>query len=940
MSDNPLRKLADFGQSVWYDNISRDVLVSGELKRMIDEDGVTGLTSNPTIFQKAIAGSDDYDEALRALLAENPQAGVQELYEALSIEDIRAATDLLRPIFDRTGRADGYASLEVSPHLAHDTDGTIQEARRLFSTVGRPNLMIKVPATPEGIPAITTLIGEGVNVNVTLMFSLAHYEAVVEAYLQGLERLAGAGGDLSRVASVASFFVSRVDTLVDLLLDELGPEGEALKGKTGIANSKQVYARFKKLFNSKRFKVLAAKGARVQRPLWASTSTKNPAYRDVLYVEELIGPDTVNTMPPVTVDAFRDHGQPRHSLAELDDAPVILGHLAETGIDLDAATEKLQVDGVKAFADSFDQLLAALTEKRTALLADPELWRQRGQAFKLGEHQAAVDARVRAWTEADVLRRVWDKDGTVWVPDLVEAAQTPELGDRLGWLTLPEAMRPHLDELAAFAAEIRREGFTDVVLLGMGGSSLAPEVFQTIFGNAPGYPKLTVLDSTAPGSVRRVEAGLDLAKTLFLVSSKSGGTIETLSFYKYFYEAVSQVSSEPGRHFVALTDPGSKLEAIARDQGFRRTFSTPPEVGGRYSALTYFGLVPAALIGVNLPGVLDSALAMARTCQNSREAGPNPALALGAALGELAAAGRDKVTFVISPTFAPFGAWVEQLIAESTGKRGTGILPVVGEDLAPPDRYGDDRLFVYLRLASPRDGRANRELDRQVAALEAAGQPVIRVDLGQPEAIGGEFFRWEMAVALAGSVLGINPFDQPNVESAKVKARELMAAYVEGGRLPADKPALTAGGVAVYGGPGGDSLAERLAAFTAQAGPGDYLALMAYVTPSPEVDAALQALRLHFRDTLKIATTVGYGPRFLHSTGQLHKGDGNHGLCLQITADAAEEVSIPGEPYSFGVLIAAQASGDWQALAENGRRCLRLHFKKEVAAGLRKLLPR
>ncbi|MFQ5610736.1 MAG: bifunctional transaldolase/phosoglucose isomerase [Anaerolineae bacterium] len=939
MSDNPLLKLAEFGQSIWYDNISREVLESGELQRMIEEDGVTGLTSNPTIFQKAIAGSDAYDPALRRLLRANPQASTQDLYEALSIDDIRRAADLLRPVYERTAGVDGYVSLEVSPHLAHDTAGTVEEARRLFATVDRPNLMIKVPATPAGPPALAALVGGGINVNATLMFSLAHYETIVEAYLQGLERLAEAGGDLGRVASVASFFVSRVDALVDRLLDQLGPEGDVLKGKTGIANSKQVYARFKELFGGERFRALVAKGARAQRPLWASTSTKNPEYRDVLYVEELIGPDTVNTIPPATLNAFRDHGVPRYSLADLDEAPAVLGHLAETGIDLDAATEQLQVDGVKAFADSFDQLLAALDRKRAKLLAELEGGSARPEGdFKLGPYRAAVEVRLKAWAEAEVPRRVWEKDGTVWVPDPAEAAQTPELADRLGWLTVAGAMQEKLDDLTAFADEIRGEGFTDVVLLGMGGSSLAPQVFQTVFGNAPGYPKLTVLDSTAPGAVLQVEQQLDLARTLFLVSSKSGGTIETLSLFKYFYEAVSRTGPEPGRRFVALTDPGSKLEEIAREEGFRRVFATPPDVGGRYSALTCFGLVPAALIGVDLQSVLEEALAMAQACYPETSPTENPGLALGAALGELARAGRDKVTFVISPGFAAFGAWVEQLIAESTGKHGSGILPVVGEALASPDGYGDDRVFVFIRLTSAKDREANRRLEKGLKALERAGYPLITFDLDRAAAIGGEFFRWEMAIALAGAALGINPFDQPNVESAKVKARELMAAYVERGQLPAEAPVLIEGQVEVYGGPGGDSLSERLAAFSAQARPGDYLAIMAYVTPSPEIDAALDALRRDLRDRLRLATTVGYGPRFLHSTGQLHKGDGNRGLFLQLTADFGEDAPIPGEPYSFGVLIAAQAYGDWQALTESGRRCLRLHLKGDFVEGLKQLV--
>jgi transaldolase/glucose-6-phosphate isomerase len=554
------------------------------------------------------------------------------------------------------------------------------------------------------------------------------------------------------------------------------------------------------------------------------------------------------------------------------------------------------------------------------------------QELRLGGHARIVMDRLQAWDRSDLARRIWRKDPTVWDPGAAPLPVVPDLTDRLGWLTIAHEMIPDLATIADFAAAIRQEGYRHVVLLGMGGSSMAPEVFMATFGAGPGHPSLVVLDSTNPQAVQAVMDRVDLAKTLFIVSSKSGGTIETLSFYRFFFEAVGKVSANPGDHFITITDPGSKLEALAGEHGHRLVFSSPPEVGGRYSALTYFGLVPAALIGVDVGRLVGHALVMTHACAATVPASENPALTLGAALGELATFGRDKVTFFISPAIATLGVWMEQLIAESTGKSGTGILPVVDEDPAPPEFYGSDRLFVYLRLT----GDDNERLDAAVARLEAAGFPLIRIELQEKEAIGQEFFRWELATAAAGAALAINPFNQPNVEAAKVKARKLMQVYREEGRVPAPKPLVVDGDIEVYGQSVVPlrSLVDALGGHLKAVEPGDYLALMAYVPSTPAHDEQLHRLRMALRDHLRVATTVGYGPRFLHSTGQLHKGDGNKGVFLQITHEPSHDLPIPGEPYSFGVLLAAQALGDSQALQEAGRRLLRLHIRGDLTAGL------
>src|SRR4030095_14159186 len=685
---NPLKELLAQGQSVWLDYIRRDLIRTGELKRLVEQDGIRGVTSNPPIFEKAIAGSTDYDDALRALLAKDPKTDVGNLYERLAIEDIQMAADVLRVVYDETDGTDGYVSFEVSPHLAHDTQGTIKEAKRLRAAVARPNVMIKVPATPSGMPAIEELIAEGVSVNVTLMFSMSHYEAVARAYIKGLERC----GDPGQVASVASFFVSRVDTMVDKALEETGnPEAKALEGKIAIANSKVVYRRFLEIFHGEGFAALRQRGARVRPPLGASTGTKNPAYSDVFYVENLIGPETVNTLPPETLNAFRDHGKVpgatvRQGLAEADEA---LARLSAFGIDLNAITEKLQQDGVAAFAASFDQLMAGLEKKRQSMLG-AELDRLE---LHLGSYQKRVDRRLAQWQKDQFSSRLWKKDYTLWSKE-----PQPELIDRLGWLELPETMAKEVGALAAFADKAKADGIQHVVLLGMGGSSLAPEVFQQTFGNGSGYPELHVLDSTHPAAVKAVEARVELAHTLFLVSSKSGTTTETNSFFYYFWDKLKKTENEPGSHFVAITDAGTPLEKLAAERHFRATFNAPAEVGGRYSALTVFGLVPAAPIGRDVGAGLVRARRMSEACAPTTAENRHPGLLLGAALGELALAKRDKVTFLCSPSLTALPSWIEQLIAESTGKNNKGIVPVANEHLAAPENYGADRFFVYLRL--------------------------------------------------------------------------------------------------------------------------------------------------------------------------------------------------------------------------------------------------
>jgi len=946
MGANPLRELNRLGQSVWFDYIRRRELTSGHLQSLIDGDGLSGVTSNPTIFEKAIAGSDDYDAAIRKLAADGRDP--KTIFESLAVDDIARAADLFRPTYQATEGRDGFVSIEVSPLLARDTGGTIREAQRLWREVGRPNILVKVPGTAEGLPAIEQLLSEGININVTLLFAIARYEEVANAYIKALEKLASAGKPINRLASVASFFVSRVDTAVDRELEtrmatvKSPQEREhlaALQGKAAIANAKLAYAKFREIFSSPRFQALAEKGARAQRMLWASTGTKNPKYSDTLYVDPLIGPETVNTMPVATLDAFRDHGKPRLSIAEgWDEARAELKQLQDAGIDLAGITRKLEEEGVEAFAKDYEKLVATIEGKRAQFISAPGA----EGASAGGTLDSSTHAALSRLTAQQFPRRLWERDPGAWKE---EPAHQKIIRNALGWLTVPETMLSQVEELTGFAQEARRAGFTAQVLLGMGGSSLCPDVCRATFGAAPGFLPLHVLDSTVPSSVATLEKGLDLRHTLFLVSSKSGGTTETMSFFHYFYDRVRALKGDAaGENFVAITDPGSSLEKLARERKLRRVFPGQPDIGGRFSALSNFGMVPAALAGVDVRTLLERAVHMAQACGAAVPAEENPGLTLGATLAEAARRGRDKITFVISPAIATFADWVEQLVAESTGKEGKGLLPVAGESLGDPAAYGPDRVFVRIKLADDADDRTERALK----SLEAAGHPVVRIVLRDRLDLGGEFFRWEVATAAAGALLGINPFDQPNVQESKDNTKSLLAEYRAQGKFPAEEPVLESNGFTLYADSGTKAALARggvrskavegvLGGFLGQARPGDYVALLAYLEPTPEHTAALEALRVEVRDSARLATTLGYGPRFLHSTGQLHKGGDNNGLFIQLTADDVQDLPVPGEAYTFSVLKTAQALGDMRSLVSKQRRVIRVHLGRDVRGQLARL---
>ena len=936
---NPLRAPNPYGQSPWLDYIRRNLITGGELQRLVDEDGLGGVTSNPAIFEKAITGSTDYADALEAL--QDKDLSPMSMYEQLAIRDIQDAADVLRPVYEKTKKRDGYVSFEVSPYQAHNTEATVEEARRLWRAVGRDNLMIKVPATPEGIPAVEQLISEGINVNVTLLFAQETYERVAEAYIAGLETRRAQDGDVSKIASVASFFISRIDAAIAAVAkarlktakDEERALLRSVMAKVAIANAKLTYQQYKKIFEGDRWQALANAGARTQRVLWASTGTKDPNYRDVLYVEELIGPDTVNTIPPSTFDAFRDHGHPRASLEEdIEAARDTMETLEQLNISMKYVTDNLLKDGVRLFAEAFDKLLNAV-DKKCRKKSDAQVNRQ---SYTLPEGLAAqVKASLEDWRINGKVRRLWARDASLWTGS--------DEGSWLGWLGVTEDQLAHSQHLRDIADEAKSGGFSHVLLLGMGGSSLCPEVLKMTFGRINGYPELHVLDSTDPSQIKATESKVDLANTLFIVSSKSGTTLEPNIFKQYFFEWAKELvgADKAGDHFIAITDPGSKLQQVAEGDGFRHVFHGVPSIGGRYSALSGFGMVPAAIAGVDAPKFLDRADEMAIACSSCLPAEENPGVVLGTLLGVLAKDGRDKVTVISSPGIWGFGAWLEQLLAESTGKGGEGLIPVDREQLGPPSVYGDDRVFVYVRLESGPD----KSQDAGISALERAGQPVIRISAADPYDLGQEYFRWEIATAVAGSILHINPFNQPDVEASKVATRELTTEYEKRGSLPSETPLLEVNGNKLFAdgknaasltaAVGQDkSLVGHIRAHLNRLKTGDYFALLAYIEMNEAHEERLQAMRHAVRDRHRVATCLGFGPRFLHSTGQAYKGGPNTGVFLQITCDDAVDLPVPGQKYTFGVVKAAQARGDLQVLADRDRRALRIHLGADVLGGL------
>ncbi len=937
MTNLPSVELYKAGQGPWLDTISRKLLRSGTLQAYIEDSGLLGVTSNPSIFQQAISQGEGYEQDIQKLLKRG--ASTVEIYDALTISDIREACDLFLPVFKKTGGEHGFVSLEVLPNLAFNEEATVEEARRLFRLVNRPNVMIKVPATEQGVAAVRRLIGEGINVNVTLIFSQKNYRDVAGAYLDGLEIFAKKSGDLSKVHSVASVFVSRIDTDIDKQLDaKLATEGDAakrmllndLKGKAAIANSKKVYQAFKDLFGSSRFQALKSQGACVQKPLWASTSCKNAAYSDLIYVETLVGKNTVNTLPQNTWEAVLAHGEIRPGTVEenIPEAEAAITGLKSFGIDIHAVCDRLQKDGVKSFVNSFESLMTTLEKKRDSQMASPVKVNCSLPA-SLEKNVADTFAQL---AKKDIHARWLAKDPTLWSND---AAHQKVILNRLGWVDNCEKITGKLYEIDQLQEKLFKGKVRDIVLLGMGGSSLAAEVLSLILkkpahkvkGALQGI-RFHLLDTTDPASILKVEKIVRYPSTMFLVGSKSGSTIETRSQYQYFFDRVKKFykndENKAAERFVIITDHGSPLETLGRSKSFGGLFLNPQDIGGRYSALSFFGLVPAALLGIDVRQVLDDAQRFLDAMRATKDISKNEGIALGILLGALALKGKDKLTFWTSPELASFADWAEQLIAESTGKDGKGITPVANEMPLSLDRYGSDRVFVMLRLK----GQNEKLWAARIKGLKAKGFPVLDFVWSDGSNVGGEFLRWEVATSFASVVLKVNPFDEPNVTESKNITSRLLEDVKKKKALPKPGKLLLAKGASLT--PGDKKI---LGAFFSQLPKNGFVSLLAYVDRSSVTKKSLQGLQKSMASGLKVPVLSGFGPRYLHSIGQLYKGGPKQGIFVEFFVKDLKDVKIPGEVYGFSQLKRAQAMGDYEAISSKGLPILAVDLGANLATG-------
>lgn len=935
-----LNDLLRLGQSYWLDNLTRKKINDGELKKRVTRQGLRGITSNPDIFNKAITGSSDYDVQIAALARDGKTPS--EIYDELTIKDIRDACDILKPVFEESGRTDGFVSLEVSPFLARDTTNSLTEAHRLFHAVDRENCMIKLPGTAEGVAAIEQALYEGININITLLFSAERYVQVAEAYIHALERRLADGRPINNIHSVASVFISRIDVLVDqLIAHRIIPEETREKehllrmlfGKAGIATAQQCYHHFRQLFHNDRWRKLEENLAHVQRPLWASTSAKNPLYADLIYVDSLIAQDTVNTLPDKTIAAFEQRGTlKKNALLENEDPDKVMNNLQVAGIDRKSVAQQLEDEGVQKFIEAYNQLLENIAEKRRNANENEVSV----QTISAGDLDKAIMSAGAFLGERQTVKRIFRKDQFLW-SDKEETAN--EIRQHIDWLDLPDSFEALAKDITDFAQVVKAEGFKDAVLLGMGGSSLSSEVARQFFGTADGFLRLHVLDNTSPEAIQNIEHKIDLSKALFIVASKSGSTQETIFFYRYFRQCVEAAGSkEPGEHFIAITDTETPLAKLGAKENFRKVFINPTGVGGRYSALSFFGLVPMALIGVNVIELL----AHVRTIKNTWKDTPaaaNPPVSLGTALGVCQKNGRDKVTFLLSPSMRAFGFWLEQLLAESTGKMGRGLIPVHGEVIGPPEVYNNDRVFVHIHLASEESDQQNNRL----ALLRNAGHPVIEISVKEKIMLGTEFYRWEIATAVAGMFIRINPFDQPDVEESKKNTREILKSRSEG-KLPEPEgnaiktgPFLICSGNSISPGETATSAGDYLWHFLQSTTENGYTALLPYFLMSESRQQVLNSWRQGLRDELKTATVLLEGPRYLHSIGQLHKGGPGTGSFILMVSDEQDDLTIPGENFTFKTLQLAQAYGNFRSLSNKKRNVLLIHLGKHIDAGLSEL---
>lgn len=918
-------RLQALGVSVWLRGLTRELLESGRLARLLAAGEIRGVLADAEVLSKAIASGESYTAPLRPLA----QAGwpPEQALDALRVDDVRAAADLLLPLYERTNGDDGYVSLSVRPASLHDKDLALEEARWFWASVNRPNLLVEIPVAAALLSTIEQAVSEGINIHAAGIFSLERYADVFEAYVRGLEARQARGDSLEHVASVASFSLARLDDHLDRRLTELsargGSEGEraeSLRRRSGVALAKLAHAQFRAAIAADRFLLLAERGARPQRLMWSTGASGEGGPDLATSLAELAGAETVLSVPLEALPLGPWKGEDDAAIdRDLSAARGALEALESLGISLSAVSDFLENEGLARLATAFDAISEAVRGRHKSLRQEIV-----GLAAVLPEVIARLDAE-------SISRRLWRGDPALWVDP---ERQGDEVKGRLGWLHLPQASEGVVADLASFALDLRRSGFLHAVLLGMGGSALAPEVFRRTLDRGQGL-RLHVLDSTDPASVLEITRAVPPIEALYIVASKSGSTAEPLALFEHFWaEAREKLGDDAPSHFAAVTDPGTPLEKLARERRFRRLFLAPPDVGGRFSALSVFGLLPASLLGVDADALLHGGARMARACGTKAEASRSPGAFLGALMAAAARSGRGRLTIVADPEIAPLADWIEQLVAESSGKEGRGILPIVGEPPGGARSYGRERLVVYLRCSG--------SLDPRVDGWIRSGTPVAILDCEQgASGLGAEMFRWEIATAVACHIIGVNAFDQPDVQRAKARTSDLLRAYTRKGSL-ASPPTLWEGpGLALCGDregpvpPPDGGLGGLATWLLKQVDAGKGLALLVYTHQKPELERRLAALRKVLRDRAHLATTLGFGPRYLHSTGQIHKGGPDDQVFLVVTARPEVDVPIPGAGYSFGVLERAQAIGDLQALLERGRRAFGLQL--DSPAGIRDL---
>jgi len=921
------------GQTIWMRGVRRRLVDSGRLALGVIENAIGGLETDLVGLSGALERGPEYVEPLLRLGAISTAADVGE---HLLAEEAGIAAAALQEVYENSDGRHGLVSVDVDPATANDAEEMSHAARRLLVASGAPNVMAKLPPTRSGFAVFEALVADGLQVHIGPVFSIDSVVRAAAAFERGT-----AGTAAARVA-VLSLGLAPLDNAIDQLLrrriraarhDVSGIE--SLVGGAATAIAKVAWRRLCELALAAASTPDGAVPPRRLHLAWVDLSSSDSRQPRQHYVESLIGADTIAVLDTMLLDAVKRRGRVDATLGQrVDEAEEVLVELAEAGIDVHAVGEALEKEAVRraqaAYADY--QARAAAAADAVAASSGGAADRMASGSPWFAEESEVDDALVDCseLEEGRVVSRMWEKDVSLWSDD----DATGELvRTRLGWLDAAASSPPEPEAMRRAAAQLESAGCDSVLLLGMGGSSLAADVCRRAFRS----DRLHVLDSTVPAQIKATLSRLDPARTAVLVASKSGTTIEVRALFDWFYALAAPALDAPGKRFAAITDPGTPLEQLAYDRDFGQLWLAPADVGGRFSALTVFGMLPMAVMGIDVAAVHAAARRMAAACAAEVATAANPAARLAAALFGAAEGGRDKITFLPSTSLSAFAPWAEQLIAESTGKAGRGLIPVVDEPAVEAEHYGDDRIFVSLAIRGEDDDDRRQRLD----AIEAAGHPLLRLELGERHDLGGEFFRWEAAVAIVGALMGINPFDQPDVQASKDRTAALLSAHCEGMPMSGRPPLAADTEWAVFADiendeelaarQRGDGLASWLRAHLGRATVPDYVGIQAFLAATPETRRALQGVRRMLVEELGVATTLGWGPAFLHSTGQLHKGGPDSGLFLQVTADDEDDLDIPGAGYSFSELVRAQSMGDLAALQERGRRVLRVHLRDALS---------